>query len=161
MSVATAYEKERGAYVQDVSAGNDPRLREALERCGCARPSVASADIVSSLDHEIRIIEVKGRGSSGPITVIEREHETFSAAGPASWLYVVWNTTQPGPYRLITVQDPQHLPWVQTQPAEREPGMPRGSRHEAKFECQPQHIQHLGVEADLTGLTLPSKTTTR
>ncbi len=106
MSVATAYEKERGAYVQDVSAGNDPRLREALERCGCARPSVASADIVSSLDHEIRIIEVKGRGSSGPITVIEREHETFSAAGPASWLYVVWNTTQPGPYRLITVQDP-------------------------------------------------------
>lgn len=141
----------------DVSAGHDPLLPAALEGLGVPLPWIASADFISVLGDETRIIEVKGRGSSGPVSIIERERDTFAAAGPASWLYAVWNTTQPRPYRLILVQDPQRLPWVQTRESEREPGSPRGTRHEAAFQCQSHDVERLGVEVDLTGLQLPDK----
>lgn len=141
----------------DISEGRDPRLRAALVGLGVPLPHIASADFISLLGDETRIIEVKGRGSSGPVSIIERERDTFVAAGPNSWLYVVWNTTQPPPYRLILVQDPQRLPWVQTRQAERAPGSFRGTRHEAEFQCPSDDVQRLGVEVDLTGLQLPDK----
>jgi len=132
-------------------------LRQTFERLGLPTPPVISADLISELDDEVRIIEVKGRGSSGPLEIIERQHDTFVAAGPLSWLYVVWSTTQPGPYRLLLVQDPSRLPWEQTRAAERDPGTARGTRHEAKLECQSEAVGRFGVEVDLAGLDLPEK----
>jgi hypothetical protein len=157
MAVSLAFEAGRGALVTNVSAGRDPRLDAALEGLGVPLPHIASADFISVVGDETRIIEVKGRGSSGPVSIIERERDTFAAAGSTSWLYVVWNTTQPPPYRLIIVQDPQRLPWVQTRQAEREPGSFRGTRHEAAFQCQSRDVERLGIEVDLTGLQLPAK----
>lgn len=157
MAVVFAYETARGAAWTDVSRGRDVRLGEALEGSVTFMPDVPSADLISVAGDDIRIIEVKGRGSSGPVTVFERERDTFSAAGPASWLYVVWNTTQPQPYRLILVQNPQRLPWAQTRAAQREPGSFRGTQHEAKFQCSSNDVETLGVEVDLDGLDLPEK----
>lgn len=144
----------------DVSGGRDHRLLMALEGLGIIPPRVPSADLISVLGDDTRCIEVKGRGSSGPLSIIERQRDTFMAAGPLAWLYVVWNTTQPGPYRLILVQDPERLPWVQTRAAEREPGMARGTRHEAAFECQSEEVERLGMEVDLSDLDLPENTKT-
>lgn len=104
ISVVRAYERSRGAAMTDVSDGHDLRLRMALEDLGIILPRVASADLISVLGDDTRCIEVKGRGSSGPLSIIERQRDTFIAAGPVAWLYVVWNTTQPGPYRLILVR---------------------------------------------------------
>ena len=157
MSIALAFENGRGATVSNVSRGRDPMLRQAVKDLGGTVPHVASADYLSELDGERRIIEVKGRGSSGPISVIERELDTFNSAEASAWLYVVWNTTQPHPYRLIVVRDPQQLPWVKVREAEREPGSFRGTRHEAQFQCQSEDIERLGLEVDLSGLELPEK----
>jgi len=157
MAVVTAYERARGATLTDVSPGRDRRLSHVIEQLGGTAPHVASADFISSLFDETRIIEVKGRGSSGPITVIERERDTFLAATVHSWLYVVWNTTQALEYRLWLLRHPARLPWVETRAAERPPGGARGARHEAAFDCQPADIERLGVEVDLTGLDLPPK----
>jgi len=44
-----------------------------MNRLGCRTPRVASADFYSVLGDEIRIVEVKGRGSSGPVSIIERQ----------------------------------------------------------------------------------------
>ncbi len=157
MAVALAFERSRGANVTDTHRGDDGRLRDVLTRLNIVPPSVASADLISELDGETRIIEVKGRGSVGPVSVVERELDTMIAAASGSWVYVVWNTTQPHPYRLVLVNDPQRLPWVKVRDAEREAGSFRGARHEAVFECQSSEIGNLGVEVRLDRLLLPSK----
>jgi len=157
--VARAFEAARGATLTDVSRGREPVLGRTLSNLGCPEvdPGPPSADLISVLDDVVRIIEIKGRGSSGPITIIERELGTFRAAGEWSWLYVVWNTTQPGPFQLFLVRDPARLPWVKTQPWTKEPGPFRGARHEAKFECPSWDIERLGDEVSLNGLDLPEK----
>lgn len=157
VAVVRAYETARGGELTDVSQGRDERLRRCLEELGVSVPHVASADLISQTDGETRVIEVKGRGSSGPIRIGERQRDTFIAAGRSSWLYVVWNTTQVAPYRLILIQDPQRLPWTMVRAAEREPGSARGVRHEADFECQSAAVEGLGVEGDLSRLALPRK----
>ena len=154
MAVVVAYESGRGATVTDVSEGHHPLLTETLDRLGDHRLLTASSDLISSLGEDVRIIEVKGRGSSGPIKVVEREWNTFRAAGRTSWLYVVWNATQPHPYRLVVVRDPQRLNWVKI----RE-GTPGSSQvmHESVYECQSDDVEQLGVEINLDGLALPPK----
>jgi hypothetical protein len=47
----------------------------------------SSADLLSRTSHEVRVIEVKGRGSSGPIEIIDRELDTLRDAGRLGWLY--------------------------------------------------------------------------
>lgn len=157
MAVVLAFEESRGARITDTHCGDDGRLRAILTRSNVVPPGVASADLISELDGETRIIEVKGRGSVGPVSVIERELDTMISAASCAWLYVVWNTTQPHPYRLVLVNDPQRLPWVKVRNAEREAGAFRGARHEAVFECPSSEIDLVGVEASLEELALPLK----
>jgi hypothetical protein len=148
MSVATDYETARGATVLNVSSGSSPALRRAIEE---ARPGVdplrvASADLVSRLGAEIRIIEVKARGAKGPIDLPERQLETFAFCGDASWLYVVWNATQKAnPCQLWAVQDPARMPWVVTQAALRSKEEFRGVRHEAVHRVTVEDVEGLGV----------------
>lgn len=145
MQVVGAYERWRGARVTDVSAGGDQRLSAAFDRLGIDRPAIPSADYVSTLDEEIRIIEVKGRGSRGPVEALEREVDTLTRAGEHGWLYVVWNATQPSPFELWLVNDPGRLPWELVPPS---------TRLELKYEA----IEAMGRRADLGSVEgLPSK----
>lgn len=115
-----AYERSRGPVVVETSAGDanaSLTLIDAAARAGHPNQRGLSADLVSTLVGEVRAIEVKGRGSRGPITLPERELETFRALGDAGWLYVVWNITQHLPIELWLVQAPAALPWRQVTPA--------------------------------------------
>ena len=161
VAVAVAYELSRQADVSSTELGDVAArrlIRATLTRLGCVDPSRASADLVSEASGETRIIEVKGRGSSGPIAIIERELETLRAARNAGWLYVVWNTTQPGPFELWTVPNAGLLAWVMTREAERPAGIARGTRHEARFELDAEAVERAGHRVDLSAVAhLPVK----
>jgi len=165
MAVARAYEEQiRRAVVLDVSDGTNQTaaaIRRALDHLGTTSSlRTVSADLISTAEEEggPRVIEVKGRGSSGPIQAPERELETLAAAGLGGWLYVVWNTTQPRPYRLLLVQDPQTLPWTTVRPAARPACQARGVRHEALLRVEARDVEEAGVEVDVSGLAdLPTK----
>lgn len=108
----------------------------------------------------MRIIEVKSRGGLGEVqNVPEPELDTMRASGERSWLYVVYNTTQRGPYELWVVQDPgRRLPWTLTREAERPPGSVRGVRHEARYATTMAAVDEAGSQVDLGGISgLPPK----
>ncbi|MDT0327066.1 protein NO VEIN domain-containing protein [Nocardiopsis lambiniae] len=161
MAVARAYELHRGASVVDVAAGTTTATEEisaAFTRLAKKRPVRPSADLVSTLGDEIRVIEVKGRGSSGPVQLPERELDTLACAGQAGFLYVVWNTTQSHPDELWVVRDPARLDWVEDQPAARPQGAFRGVRHEARYVINSARIERAGERIDLTFVqNLPTK----
>ena len=162
MAVAFAYEEQvRHAVTVDTHYGDivaSAAIRQVFDACGKTAPMGLSADLVSTTATEGRIIEVKGRGSSGPITLIQRELSTLEAAAERGWLYVVWHTTQASPYELWLVQDPARLPRVESQAATRTPEEARGARHEAKYQLKAEDVENLGVRVDLTGLNgLPVK----
>ena len=149
MQVARWYEIQRGASCVDVSAGRTGLLTEPLALTGRPVPPVPSADLLSRLMDQVRIIEVKGRGGKGPLELFERQIDTFVCGGELAWLYVVWNCTQPQPYELWTVQEPGRLPWIQTQTASRTADQPRGTRHEGRFSLQYEEVERFGVQIDL------------
>lgn len=162
MAVALAYEQQvRHAVIVDTHHGDivaTAAIRHVFDACGKAAPLGLSADLVSTTVTAQRIIEVKGRGSCGPITLIERELSTLEAAAECGWLYVVWHTTQASPYELWLVQDPARLPRVESQAATRTREEARGARHEAKYQLTAEDVENLGVRVDLTGLNgLPVK----
>jgi len=151
-AIALAYEIHRGAAVHDSSQGYDPYLRAILKEMGCEVPQPPSADLVSTLGDEVRLIEVKARGGYGDVSETpERELDTLRAAGQHGWLYAVYNVTQRGDYELWTVQDPANrLAWVMTHEAERPSTMARGVRHEARFTTTWDEVRARGIQVDLT-----------
>jgi hypothetical protein len=157
MEVVRTYEEQvRGATLFDLSSG---RMREAwewFERHGYAAPPVISADFLSASPEDERIIEVKARGSVGPITVIDRELDTFRAARGRSWLYCVGYVTQPFPVRLYIVEHPADLPWSCTREAERSPSEARGTRHEAQYTVEFESISDIAELVDVSNLGLPA-----
>lgn len=160
MAVARLYEVSRAAALYDATWGYDSTLRSTLRGLGCEVPSPPSADLITTVGDEVRIIEVKSRGGYGDIqNVPERELDTMRAAGPWSWLYAVFNVTQRGDYDLWLVQNPGHrLPWTCTSEALRPPEVPRGVRHEARFMTTMDAIFEVGVQVDLAHLAgLPGK----
>lgn len=70
--VRTYEEKVRGATLFDLSAGRMLEAWEWFERHSYAAPPIISADFLSATPDDERIIEVKARGSVGPIKVIDR-----------------------------------------------------------------------------------------
>lgn len=150
MQIAVTQEQRRGAAVSDISTGRSELLSVTLKELGCVDlPAPPSADLLSRVDDELRVIEVKGRGMKGPIDLLERQLDTFRAAASASWLYVVWNCTQPSGQELWLVQDPSRLPWDQTHPASRPKSEPRGTRHEAGYRVDWHVIEQFGEQAQL------------
>lgn len=159
--VARTYEEVvHGAEVTDTSAGDvraSGLIRDLLRERGCAEPSRVSVDLISVRGpDDIRLIEVKGRGGAGPRTVPERELDTLRAGGGMAWLYAVDNVTQPQPTRLVLVQDPGSLPWIETSPAARAPGSFRGVRHEAVFTVSSEAVAAAGELIDISELPLPT-----
>ena len=117
MATVLAYEGVRGCETLDVSHGYRRDHLERVRTLVHARvPDFRgwSFDIVSIHRHttDVRFIEVKGRGTSGPIDVIEKEFKTGRALGRAYWLYVVFDCNT-GHY-LTVIQDPLRLEWTQT-----------------------------------------------
>ena len=71
--IALKYECQRGASVHDVSRGRDAELYRHAASFKHEAPEPPSADLISTTQHDRRIIEVKGRGTKGPIKVKARE----------------------------------------------------------------------------------------
>ncbi len=151
MQVAVAYEHQRGAHVVDISRGFAGELTEVLRTTRRQMPMHPSADLLSTLELDTRVIEVKARGGYGPLTILERQLDTFVCAGDVSWLYVVWNTTQPQPEELWLVQDPSRLEWRETRAATK-PSTEyfRGTRHEAEYQLAYPAVAAAGQRADLS-----------
>lgn len=150
MQIAGAYERYRKSEVIDISAGRDRRLGETFDQLGIKRPKIPSADYISKCREEIRIIEVKSRGSKGPIEALERELETLTQAQDHAWLYVIWNVTQRHPYELWLINNPRQLPWQALNQGE--------SRSEPKFQLELRAIEEAGTQVDLRFVEgLPSK----
>jgi len=146
MRVALDYEASRGATITDISHGRTAELPEALKELGCTDlPMPPSADLLSRLDGELRVIEVKARGTSGPLTVLERELDTFRCAGDSSWLYVCWNATQATGQQLWLVERAAALPWIEVRPASRSKGEYRGTRHEAQYQVPSAAVEGAGA----------------
>lgn len=162
VAVVRAFESlTRGAELVDVSGGHlaeSEAIECFLSDHGIEEPQRRmSADLISRLDRDSRLIEVKTRGGSGgPVFVPERQLDTFRSAGRLAWLYLVLNTTQPQPVQLFLCQDPGSLPWEDERAAEREWGEYRGVRHEARFRVDCLDIKASAIEASLDGLDLPA-----
>lgn len=154
--VRTYEEKLRGATLFDISAGRTREAREWFERHSYAAPLIISADFLSATPDDERIIEVKARGSVGPIKVIDRELDTFRAARGRSWLYFVGFVTQPFPVRLHLVEHPADLPWTLSKEAERGPTEFRSTRHEAEYTVEFEYVSKVAELIDVSNLGLPS-----
>ena len=98
MEVATSFEENRGARVQDVSRP------EMARRAGL--PDWPGFDILSvSPGNEGRNIEVKGRARAGAVEITDNEWAAACNQRNDYWLYVVFDCATPHP-RLVRVRDP-------------------------------------------------------
>lgn len=160
MAIVEAFETQiRRSLLVDVSGGmmaDAAAMKEFYAEQGLHVPSHRlSADLILRSVEDARLIEVKSRGGWGPISVPQRQYDTFDSAGDCSWLYVVWNVTQPGPFALTAVCDPTRLAWVHVphpSPATRKQG---GVASEDTFTVEAEEIQRHGISIDLTQLELP------
>lgn len=154
-AVTSAWEISQGGNITDVSSGDWRSIKNGetarLLAAFTTQPLRKSADLVSFRESEVRIIEVKGRGSSGPISVPERELDTLRCAGRNGWLYTVWNTTQPPAIRLLLVQDPALLPWSITKNATIDLALPHGVQDETEYSIDSEAIKEMGTQVDLPG----------
>ncbi|MGN6606001.1 MAG: hypothetical protein ACTHMS_03180 [Jatrophihabitans sp.] len=150
--VALAYERLRGATVLDVSDRYPEVVRRALDEVGGRECWGLSCDLVSRTSSEVRLIEVKSRSLSGPVPGLkDRQRDTLLAAGPAGWLYVVWNTREPARIELRVFADAGNLPWqkVGARPAATALG---DIRSEAEYQLDYDFVRERGVQVDLDGL---------
>ena len=98
MEVAAAYEKDRGARVQDVSKP------ELARRAGL--PDWPGFDLLSGREGmEPRAIEVKGRADTEGVEMSGNEWAKACNLRERYWLYVVFDCATPRP-RLVRVRDP-------------------------------------------------------
>ena len=98
MEVATSFEENRGARVQDVSRPDLAR------RAGL--PDWPGFDILSlGPGDAVRNIEVKGRARAGAVGISDNEWATACNLRRDYWLYVVFDCATSHP-RLIRVRDP-------------------------------------------------------
>lgn len=88
-------------------------VRGALTGAGFDPQPLWSFDFLSLDDRPAgtRFIEVKGRGTSGPIQdLVDREYDTAARLGTAAWLYVVFGCSTDN-QQLYIINDWARLPW--------------------------------------------------
>ena len=101
--VATAYERELGATVHDVS------VPDLARRAGL--PDWPGFDLLSRRpqnvdgNHQELAIEVKGRRQRGGVQLSDNEWAKACNMGDKYWLYVVFDCATPNPW-LVRIQDP-------------------------------------------------------
>ena len=96
--IAADWERQRGAYVQDVSK---PVLARAA-----GLPDWPGFDLLSTLPGaDQRCIEVKGRSARSSVPVENNEWAQACKLGDQYWLYAVLNCATPAP-ELFRVQNP-------------------------------------------------------
>ena len=96
--IATAWEQERGAAVQDVS-------KPALARASGLANWPGFDLLVRQSDGAVRSIEVKGRAGRGVVQLAANEWTQAVHLDDRYWLYVVWNCATPNPI-LVRVRNP-------------------------------------------------------
>jgi hypothetical protein len=120
--LALEYETEQGRHpllVGDPDRGSRERanVTDALSAAGHDPSLLWSFDILSLGVPHPRFIEVKGRGTSGPITgVLDREYDTACRLGEDAWLYVVFGCSTES-QQLSVAPDWTRFAWQR----EREP----------------------------------------
>ena len=98
--IASAWERQRGAEVQDVS-------KPALSRAA-GLPDWPGFDLLSTqLDGTRRCIEVKGRAGQSAVQMEANEWKQACNLGKGYWLYVVFDCATPSP-QLVRVRNPFH-----------------------------------------------------
>ena len=96
--IATAWETDRGAKVEDVSKPDLARAAGLSDWPGF--------DLLATHPHgERRSIEVKGRGGRGEIQLEVNEWQQACNLGERYWLYVVYDCATPTPL-LVRIPDP-------------------------------------------------------
>ncbi|WP_420636572.1 helicase-related protein [Candidatus Palauibacter sp.] len=100
MQIASAWEREGGATVTDVSGPAGARTAGFSDYPGFDLLSVGE-------DGEKRHIEVKGRAGSGEIRMEANEWRAACNLAEEYWLYVVYGCATATP-RLVRVRDPFH-----------------------------------------------------
>ena len=95
--IASSWEMDRGATVQDVSTP------ELARQAGL--PDWPGFDLLSRAQDNVRSIEVKGRADRGAIQMEGNEWKQAMNLGDRYWLYVVYDCATPQP-RLYRVRDP-------------------------------------------------------
>ena len=96
--IATAWEKERGSAVRDVSTPESARL--------AGLPDWPGFDLLATQPNgEVRNVEVKGRAGQSAIQMETNEWKQACHLDDRYWLYVVFDCATPNP-RLIRVRDP-------------------------------------------------------
>ena len=96
--IASAWERDRGGVVRDVSRPELARLAGVSDWPGF--------DLLSRHgDGEQRCIEVKGRAGSGAVQMEVNEWQRACNQGACYWLYIVLDCATPNP-QLLRVQDP-------------------------------------------------------
>ena len=98
--IASAWERQRGAQVQDVS-------KPALARAA-GLSNWPGFDLLCTLpDGSQRCIEVKGRAERGAVQMEANEWTQACHLGDSYWLYVVFDCATPSP-QLVRVRNPFH-----------------------------------------------------
>ena len=96
--IATAWERERGSAVRDVSTPESARL--------AGLPDWPGFDLLAKQPNgDVRNIEVKGRAGQSAIQMETNEWKQACHLEDRYWLYVVFDCATPNP-RLIRVRDP-------------------------------------------------------
>ena len=98
--IASAWERQRGAQVQDVS-------KPALARAA-GLSNWPGFDLLCTLpDGSQRCIEVKGRAGQSAVQMEANEWKQACNLGDSYWLYVVFDCATPSP-ELVRVRNPFH-----------------------------------------------------
>jgi Domain of unknown function (DUF3883) len=123
LDVAIAHELASGRRVVAVpewgqTLDADHLVRGTAASAGRNAPARWSCDLVSDdgRGQQLRFIEVKGRSTSGPVKLVERQRQTASALDDHFWIYAIRNVralvSAAGVAQLWAIQNPMgpHVP---------------------------------------------------
>jgi len=111
MAAAMRYELSRGWVATDVSSGaHSDEARAAVRALAPELRQISFAIFsVEPKTKHVRFIEVKGRSTSGPVEINEKERLTALGLRADYWLYVVFDCrSEP---RVLSIQNPMRLHW--------------------------------------------------
>ncbi|GAA0292659.1 hypothetical protein GCM10009528_06960 [Kineococcus aurantiacus] len=123
MRVVTEREQGQGRQVRSVerwrTVQDHEAVAEALREVDADPGLPWSFDLLSTAaGTSPRFIEVKGRGTKGPVDVIDREYNFAARLGEHAVLAVVWYAEVSAQQQVWVASDWTRLPWQRTREAD-------------------------------------------